>query len=80
MYNVSIKAKEESALLEVGFEPLEDDRLLWEKNGVCYGRQAALQKACSALLEEEGFYLFDRRTRVSENGQHQKSGFREGFF
>ena len=57
--NVDISAKEEGALLEAGFEPLEN-RLLWEKNGVWYGRQAALQKALRKLREEDGVYLFDR--------------------
>ena len=57
--DVDINAKEESALLEANFKPLEN-RLLWEKNGVCYGRQAALQKALRKLHEEEGVYLFDR--------------------
>ena len=57
---VRINAKEKSALLEASFEPLaEDDGLLWEKNGVCYGRQAALQKALRKLHEEDGVYLFD---------------------
>ena len=58
--NVDISAKEEGALLEAGFEPLEEDRLLWEKNGVWYGRQAALQKALRKLREEDDVYLFDR--------------------
>ena len=60
--NVDISAKEESNLLEASFEPLaaEDEGLLWEKNGVCYGRQAALQKALRKLHEEDGVYLFDR--------------------
>ena len=57
--NVDISAKEEGALLEAGFEPLEN-RLIWEKNGVWYGRQAALQKALRKLREEDDVYLFDR--------------------
>ena len=57
--DMDTSAKEESALLEAGFEPLEN-RLLWEKNGVCYGRQAALQKALRKLREEDDVYLFDR--------------------
>ena len=61
MNNVGIRVKENSTLLEASFEPLaEDDGLLWEKNGVCYGRQAALQKALRKLHEEEGVYLLDR--------------------
>jgi hypothetical protein len=62
MDSVGIRAKEESTLLEASFEPLaaEDEGLLWEKNGVWYGRQAALQKALRKLHEEDGVYLFDR--------------------
>ena len=54
MDNVGINAKENSTLLEASFEPLEENYgLLWEKNGVCYGRQAALQKALRKLRGEE---------------------------
>ena len=35
MDNVGIRAKEESILLEASFEPLENEGILWEKNGVC---------------------------------------------
>ena len=55
-----LRVKEEAILLEASFEPLEDDGMLWEKDGVCYGRQAALQKTLRELHEEEGVYLFDR--------------------
>jgi hypothetical protein len=59
MDDVDINAKEERTLLEASFEPLADDGLLWGKNSVCYGRQAALQEALGKLYEEEGLYLFD---------------------
>jgi len=36
MDNVGIRAKEESILLEASFEPLENEGILWKKNGVCY--------------------------------------------
>jgi hypothetical protein len=35
MDNVDINAKEESTLLGASFEALEDDGILWKKNGVC---------------------------------------------
>ena len=42
-------------LREAGFESAGEDGLLWEKDGVCYGREAASQKAWRALREgEEG--------------------------
>jgi hypothetical protein len=60
MDNVGINAKENSTLLEASFEPVAEDGILWEKNGVCYGREAALQKTLRKLHEEEDVYLFDR--------------------
>jgi hypothetical protein len=42
--------KEDFALIEAGFEPTERDDL-WMKNGVYYGREAALQKAWRKLGE-----------------------------
>ena len=58
--NASINARENRILLEASFEPLENEGMLWEKNGVCYGRRAALQKALRTLHEEEGVYPFDK--------------------
>ncbi len=60
MDNEGINAKEESTLLEAGFEPLKDDTILWEKNGICYGRRAALQEALRKLHKVEGVLLSDR--------------------
>jgi hypothetical protein len=56
---VAIREKEESILLKTSFEPLEDG-ILWEKDGVYYGREAALQDALRELRERAGVYLFDR--------------------
>ena len=41
--------KEDSALFEASFKPAGGD--LWIKNSVCYGREAALQKALRKLHE-----------------------------
>ena len=60
MADIRIREKEETALLETSFEPLDENGMLWEKNGVCYGRQAALQESLRKLHEEEGVYLLDR--------------------
>jgi hypothetical protein len=58
---VGIREKEESILLKARFEPLEeDDGVLWEKDGVYYCREAALQYALRELRERAGVYLFDR--------------------
>jgi hypothetical protein len=60
MDNVGLRVIDDGILLEARFVPLEDDGLLWEKDSVCYGRQAALQEALRKLEEEDGVYLFDR--------------------
>ena len=45
-------AKEILDLLEAaGFKPIEDDDSLWSKDGVYYGREAALQQAWRKLRE-----------------------------
>ena len=64
MDNVDISAKEKGTLLGASFEPRGDEGILWEKNGVCYGRQAALQQALREealreLHEEDGVHLLD---------------------
>ena len=41
---------------------------MWEKNGVSYGRQAALQKTLRELQEDDGVYLSDEIYYVSEDG------------
>jgi Arc/MetJ family transcription regulator len=46
------RAQLESALLrKAGFEQVREDGSLWEKDGACYGREAASQKAWRVLRE-----------------------------
>jgi hypothetical protein len=45
----SIEAREESTLIGARFVPVEEDGVLWEKDGVWYGREAALQSARKEL-------------------------------
>ena len=59
MDNAGIREIDDTILLEARYLPLEDDGLLWEKDSVCYGREAALQRALRKLHEEDGVYLFD---------------------
>jgi hypothetical protein len=42
-----LREEEAALLLENGFEPGGSNGLLWVKEGVCYGREAALQVAHS---------------------------------
>ena len=49
-----LRSKEETILLGASFKSLGGDGMLWEKNGVSYGRQAALQKTLRELQEDDG--------------------------
>ena len=49
--------KQDNILLTAGFEPTEN--ALWMKNGVYYGREAALQYALRELGERDGFAASD---------------------
>ncbi len=58
--------REDFALVAAGFEPTEEEGTLWRKDGVLFGREAALQRA---------------RKQLSENiTTTRKPSFREGFF
>jgi hypothetical protein len=59
-----IRAKEEAILLEANFKPLEINGMLWEKEGVCYGRKAALQNAHSSLFQRRGYALYDHTSKT----------------
>jgi hypothetical protein len=50
--------KEDYALVGASFEPTEGEDL-WTKNGVFYGREAALQEAWRKLRESGNGNLFD---------------------
>jgi hypothetical protein len=58
--------REDFALVAAGFEPTEEEGTLWRKDGVLFGREAALQGARKELSE----HIIAK----------QKSGFREGLF
>ena len=45
-----LRAQEDSVLAKVGFE-LEQEGDLWSRNGVLFGRKAALQSALRELRE-----------------------------
>ena len=48
-------------LVSEGFEPAGGG--LWRRDGVYFGREAALQDADSGLLRRAGYALFDRTAR-----------------
>jgi hypothetical protein len=45
----NLKEKEDLLLLELGFEPAGED--LWRRDGIHFGREAALQRGQCELLE-----------------------------
>ncbi len=47
----ALRRREDSALLAEGFEPTEEG--LWRKDGLWYGREAALQYVRRALHEDD---------------------------
>ena len=44
VHTTLFREQEDCALLAEGFEAAEEDGLLWRKNGLWYGREAALQQ------------------------------------
>lgn len=43
--------REDFALIAAGFEPVDKEGTLWKKDGVCFGREAALQSSRKELAE-----------------------------
>ena len=53
--------EQDSMLLVEGFEPAGGG--LWRRDGIYFGREAAMQKAQSGLLQRGGYALYDRTNR-----------------
>ena len=51
--------RENQALIAVGFESTGEEDDLWIKDGVWFGRRAALQSARRSLRESTGREIFD---------------------
>ena len=61
--------KEQDALLVAeGFEPAGGG-FLWRRDGVYFGREAALQNAHSGLLQRGGYALYDLTARGTPGGE-----------
>ncbi len=52
-----LRKREDSVLLAEGFEPAGGD--LWRREGIYYGREAALQEAHSSLLQRAVTAAYD---------------------
>ena len=62
------RQREDFLLLSTGFEPMGDD--LWRRDGICFGREAALQTGQLELLERDGctvYDLYEQAMRVDES-------------
>jgi hypothetical protein len=53
-----VQNMENQALMAMGFEPTHEDDL-WRKDGVWFGRSAAMQKARQILLTSTNKDIFD---------------------
>ena len=59
-----LRKREDSVLLAEGFEPAGGD--LWRRDGIYFGREAALQYAHSSLLQQAVRAAYDEPGETSE--------------
>jgi hypothetical protein len=62
-----LRKREDSVLLAEGFEPAGGD--LWRREGIYYGREAALQYAHSSLLQRAVYEAYDDEPRETTEGK-----------
>jgi hypothetical protein len=60
-----LRKREDSVLLAEGFEPAGGD--LWRREGIYYGREAALQEAHSSLLQRAAYAAYDEPWETPED-------------
>ncbi len=63
--------EQDSMLLVEGFEPVGSD--LWRRDGTYFGREAAMQKAQSGLLQRGGYALYDRTNRGKPRAEEDEA-------
>ena len=63
--------EQDSMLLVEGFRPVGSD--LWTRDGTYFGREAALQKAQSGLLQRGGYALYDRTNRGKPRAEEDEA-------
>jgi hypothetical protein len=59
-----LRKREDSVLLAEGFEPAGGD--LWRRDGIYFGREAALQEAHSSLRQRGGYAARDEPGETPE--------------
>src|SRR5215212_4295048 len=62
-----LRKREDSVLLAEGFKPVGGD--LWRREGIYYGREAALQYAHSSLLQRDVHTAYDDEPGESPQGK-----------
>jgi len=60
-----LRKREDSVLLAEGFEPAGGD--LWRREGIYYGREAALQYAHSSLRQRAAYAAYEKPRDTPEN-------------
>ncbi len=63
--------EQDSRLLVEGFEPVGSD--LWRRDGTYFGREAAMQKAQSGLLQRGGYALYDQTNREKPRAEEDEA-------
>ena len=53
----TFRQREDSLLLSLGFERMGEE--LWRRDGIHFGREAALQTGQCELLERDGYTVYD---------------------
>jgi len=57
MAESKFRRREDLLLLSLGFERMGEE--LWRRDGILFGREAALQTGQLELLENEGYTVYD---------------------
>jgi hypothetical protein len=53
----TFRQREDSLLLSLGFDRMEEE--LWRRDGIYFGREAALQTGQRELLERDGYTVYN---------------------
>ena len=62
--------RENRDLVDGGFDRSGEEDDLWSKDGVWFGRNAALQSARRTLRTNTGREVFDEEAELDEDGRH----------
>ena len=66
-----LREKEDLLLLELGFEPAGED--LWRRDGIHFGREAALQRGQRELLERGEYTAYTLYEQILGHDESEAS-------